>query len=96
MKIAISKTNSLKITQKSDKITVHGRPFEIHTDTEVDKAIEDVNKELENLITNICWFSYRRGFTPMSFDIGNKKILLTCDTGWGCMLRSGQMMLFQV
>ncbi|EFA84441.1 autophagy protein 4 [Heterostelium album PN500] len=51
---------------------------------------EEANQEIDRFIAdfkNILWFSYRKDFAP----IENTNI--TTDIGWGCMVRTGQMLL---
>lgn len=105
MKIAMNKTNSLHITNISNRITILGIEFFVpESDKNNTKAIESIDQKLNEFIANICWFSYRRGFKQIIVEHkdrnkDNKKkkdIVINCDTGWGCMLRCGQMMLFEV
>lgn len=38
----------------------------------------------------LIWATYRRNFPPIE---GEGGLLLTSDTGWGCMVRTAQMMV---
>ena len=61
-------------------------------DCKVDKEhqLKAKNIQIENQIFDIIWFCYRKNFYPTF----HKKI--TSDSGWGCMIRAGQMMLIQI
>ena len=75
-------TTSNKITNLSNKVTKDIQIF--------DEKFTDHNK-LINRLKNIPWFSYRENFQQ----IKQKEIIYTSDSGWGCMLRSAQMIFAQ-
>ena len=56
-----------------------------------DQKFSKQDEHLINLLKNIPWFSYRKNFTKIK---DNDKIY-TSDAGWGCMIRSSQMILAQ-
>jgi cysteine protease ATG4 len=47
-------------------------------------------REIQQAFNDIVWFTYRRNFSANLASSTFKS-----DAGWGCMLRTGQMMLFQ-
>ncbi|EGR34000.1 peptidase family c54 protein, putative, partial [Ichthyophthirius multifiliis] len=58
---------------------------------------EDYEKNCKKLIENfknIIWMTYRRNFFPLLHNTKDHKIQnYISDTGWGCMVRVGQMAL---
>lgn len=66
---------------KSSPVIMLGKTYELN----------DIgDKELfRRSFSSLLWFTYRRGFPPLP------SCNLTTDSGWGCMLRTGQMLLAQ-
>ena len=64
---------------------------------EMTKTIQIFNEKyteqekLINRLKNIPWLSYRKGFEP----INQNDTIYTSDAGWGCMIRSSQMIFAQ-
>ena len=63
------------------RVFVLGKVYAADDEERVVRVVHDVHSRF--------WFTYRSGFAP----IGTTS--LTSDAGWGCMLRSGQMILAQ-
>ena len=53
---------------------------------------KDVNKEVDDDLKHIVWFCYRKNFDAIKLDSMSGE--LRTDSGWGCMIRVGQMMLY--
>ena len=76
-----------KLIETNTQLTLLGKTFNI-----TEKNNKKVNKELEEILKYVAWFSYRKHFK--SIRSLEKDYKLTSDSGWGCMIRAGQMMLF--
>jgi cysteine protease ATG4 len=62
-----------------------GEKFENSESTRF-KSFNDFSKRLNSIL----WITYRSNFRPFLLNSGRK---MTSDTGWGCTIRVGQMML---
>jgi cysteine protease ATG4 len=54
-----------------------------------------MNHEFAQHFKDIIWITYRSGFPELLKDCGDDSSFIT-DTGWGCMIRVGQMLFAQI
>lgn len=57
-------------------------------------SLKELNDQLKRSFNSIIWFTYRRNFPILKPQKPNKDYI--SDTGWGCMIRAGQMMWAEV
>ncbi|PWA14416.1 hypothetical protein CCH79_00011076, partial [Gambusia affinis] len=69
--------------ETSEPVWILGKEY--NALTEKDDILSDVTSRL--------WFTYRKNFPPIEGDCVPGGTGPTSDTGWGCMLRCGQMIL---
>ncbi|XP_041672715.1 cysteine protease ATG4D-like [Cheilinus undulatus] len=66
---------------KSSPVIMLGKSYDLKDQGE--------RERFRRCFTSLLWLTYRRGFPPLS------GVSLTTDSGWGCVLRTGQMLLAQ-
>uniref|UniRef100_A0A3B4B3U9 Cysteine protease n=1 Tax=Periophthalmus magnuspinnatus TaxID=409849 RepID=A0A3B4B3U9_9GOBI len=75
---------------KSSPVIMLGKTYELtHSGKDYLVTLLPVEEQFRRSFSSLLWLTYRRGF-PLLPGSG-----LSTDSGWGCMLRTGQMLLAQ-
>lgn len=83
----LEESSSNNILKNFESAYMLGKCYQANPDNH-----SEVNKQIYEDFKIIPWMTYRSVFPEMSADDGGKYI---SDTGWGCMVRVGQMMAAQ-
>ena len=80
----------IQITPNSTTVYLLGKPFTYNPKI----SQRELNEQLRRAFSDIIWFTYRRNFPILKPQNPLKNFI--SDTGWGCMIRAGQMMWAEV
>lgn len=75
------------IGKAGETVSLLGKQYEL-----TNENLKLENMQIDLAIDEIAWFCYRKGFDPIELE--DEKRSLNSDSGWGCMVRAGQMMSF--
>ena len=78
------------ITPVSPSAILLGKPYTLTQESHQ----KELNDQLQRAFGSIIWFTYRRNFPILKPQNTTKNYI--SDTGWGCMIRAGQMMWAEV
>ena len=78
-----------------DQQYLNSKQVALTSSVPINQFVAELNKDLQDQVESLTWFSYRQGFeVPLIYPYALKREIGS-DAGWGCMIRCGQMMLCQ-
>jgi cysteine protease ATG4 len=84
----IDEYNASTLVHPNETIFILGKKF-----TATEENAKEVNEDIFRTFENLVWITYRSGFPQLPNELVGSYI---SDTGWGCMVRVGQMLFAQL
>jgi Peptidase family C54 len=81
----------LRVDKKAGFSSILGKEYPPNNSEGKDKRKEEFHKDFSKII----WITYRKGFPKLNYFLLQDGESYVSDSGWGCMIRSCQMVLAQ-
>ena len=80
--------NKERLIHPNEEIFILGQQF-----AATEENVDAINRQIYEIFENTIWITYRSGFPQLPNELVGSYI---SDTGWGCMVRVGQMLFAQI